>query len=507
MACKRFVGSIPIASTREMRFGLVRNHDSSTYPPAAKSTRTNLRLDVEGWPVPAQTAPMSEMAPTSAGDQTAAGPETPPARAHMRRRLGAARPTRSGRSTHRIPDTTVVIGAGPYGLAVASYLSHRELPFRCFGHAMAGWSEHMPRGMHLKSRAPASSIGAPRFGRTLGDYCDHIGLDRFDKDGGEVPIPISDFISYGLWFQALEVPGLEETRVTRVEKVGGGFEVALETGERIEAGSVVVAAGVAPFAHVPVELGGGSAPADLISHTRDHCDLSVFRGAHVAVVGAGQSALETAVLLSAQGAEVDVIARCGDLVWGGPPLPPVSGALQVLRSVRRPYSPLGDGWVHCLVARYAGAYRLLPDDVRLAVVARLLGPFGSWWLRDAFTDRIRLHLATRVVEATPAVGRVELELADQDGGRETLIVDHVIAGTGYRVDVTKLDFLTPSLQARVATIAGWPRLSPSSESSVPGLFFTGLPAAGTFGPVLRFVAGSEFGARRVTSGVTQRLLA
>ncbi len=39
---------------------------------------------------------------------------------------------------------------------------------------------------------------------------------------------------------------------------------------------------------------------------------------------------------------------------------------------------------------------------------------------------------------------------------------------------------------------GAPRLGPGCVSSVPGLYFTGLPAASSYGPVMRFVCGTEF---------------
>ena len=53
-------------------------------------------------------------------------------------------------------------------------------------------------------------------------------------------------------------------------------------------------------------------------------------------------------------------------------------------------------------------------------------------------------------------------------------------------------------------VAGWPHLTSSFESSVPGLFFTSLMAAETFGPVMRFVCGAGFSARRITEAVAAR---
>jgi hypothetical protein len=69
------------------------------------------------------------------------------------------------------------------------------------------------------------------------------------------------------------------------------------------------------------------------------------------------------------------------------------------------------------------------------------------------------------------------------------------------VDVDRLELLAPELRREVETFHGAPGLSSGFESSVPGLFFTGLAAAPTFGPVLRFVAGTGFAARRLAGSV------
>jgi hypothetical protein len=41
-------------------------------------------------------------------------------------------------------------------------------------------------------------------------------------------------------------------------------------------------------------------------------------------------------------------------------------------------------------------------------------------------------------------------------------------------------------------------LSPTFQSSVPGLYFVGAAAANSFGPVLRFAYGAGFTARHLT---------
>jgi cation diffusion facilitator CzcD-associated flavoprotein CzcO len=98
-----------------------------------------------------------------------------------------------------------------------------------------------------------------------------------------------------------------------VDRAGGGYLVTLSTGEIIETRAVVIAVGVGPFAHIPDELSG--LPSWLVSHSSAHRDLTLFKDKDVAVVGSGQSALETAVLLADAGAHPHVLARREELDW------------------------------------------------------------------------------------------------------------------------------------------------------------------------------------------------
>ena len=399
----------------------------------------------------------------------------------------------------------VVIGAGPYGLATASHLQARGVACRVVGTPMAGWTDHMPKGMYLKSTALDSSIGTPQPGLTIGDFCREHEITPYDEGGGERPIPIDEFVAYGRWFQARAVPHVEEEWARRVEQVGLGYRVYLDSGQSITTSNVVIAAGVAPFAYTPPELADarvGAGPRALaITHASEHPDLSVFAGRRVAVVGAGQTARESAVLLHEAGAQVHVVVRNPPLTWPSPPTPGTPG---VLRRLRRPPAPLGAGWSHLLLTRYADKYRYLPERYRFRLLRAILGPAGSWWLRDRFTPDIDVHSGWRVARAVSHGDGAELELISADGGSDALAVDHVIAATGYRVDMGRLDTLGTTIRPKLRTVGGFPRLSPTFESSLPGLYFVGLAAAASFGPMLRFVAGSDFAATRAAQGVAAR---
>ena len=83
------------------------------------------------------------------------------------------------------------------------------------------------------------------------------------------------------------------------------------------------------------------------------------------------------------------------------------------------------------------------------------------------------------------------------GVTRTLIVDHVIAGTGYKIDIGRLPYVAPNLLGALRQQLQAPVLSPNFESSVPGLYFAGLASAYAFGPIMRFVAGAAPTAHRL----------
>ncbi len=95
-------------------------------------------------------------------------------------------------------------------------------------------------------------------------------------------------------------------------------------------------------------------------------------------------------------------------------------------------------------------------------------------------------------------GRVHLHLRCLDGCQREIVTDHVIAATGYRVNLSRLTFLSPEIQKSLKTVDDTPVLSSRFESSVRGLYFVGVAAANSFGPVLRFAYGAGFAARNLT---------
>lgn len=392
---------------------------------------------------------------------------------------------------------TAIIGAGPYGLSVAAHLAGRGIPFRIFGHPMKTWSSQMPKGMHLKSEGFASSLSDPRSEYTLRRHCELHNLPYADK---ALPVPIETFISYGLEFQKKFAPHLEEKVVASIRQCPTGFDLTLEDGEQVLAHNVVVAAGISHFAYTPPKLAALGAP--FVSHSSQHCDPEEFRGRDVAIVGAGSSAIDLAAVLHQAGAAVQVLARSSVIRFHDPPKP-----RSIVDRVLHPDTGLGAGMQLSFYVHAPHIFRLLPEDLRLDRVRKVLGPAPGWFVKNEVVGKVPLHTGVSVADAAVCDGNVVLRLRKVDGTESSFQTGHVIAATGYQVDLKRLTFIDPAMLQRVRKTDDAPALSASFESSVPGLFFVGACAANTFGPLMRFACGAQFAAKRITANLgraTQR---
>jgi FAD-dependent urate hydroxylase len=380
-----------------------------------------------------------------------------------------------------------VIGAGPYGLSIGAHLKKMGLEPLVFGDPMGFWEKNMPKGMLLRSPWVASHLSDP--GRSLTLECYRAATSQ----GFNAPVPLEQFVAYGRWFQR-QSGAQVDTRFVRSVDVNGDFHLMLQDGENVKARCVVVAAGIQAFANMPPEL--ASLPRELVSHTSVHRDLTVFANKDVVLIGGGQSALESAALLHEAGARVETLVRQPAVHW----LRRVGWVHKgAVGAMLYGWPDVGPAGISQLVA-HPNCWRMLPRKLQDKWSVRALRPAGARWLIPR-TQKLSLHTATWIVGARECNGRVQLKL--NDGTSRT--VDHVLAGTGYRVDISRYPFMTQTLLSRIRRTHGLPELQPTFESSVEGLYFAGAPAAWTFGPLMRFVAGAEFAARTLCRHVRKRL--
>ncbi len=349
---------------------------------------------------------------------------------------------------------------------------------------MAFWREQMPKGMLLRSAWYACNISDPR-----GDFA----LNRYQAvQPNEVPapVPLNDFIEYADWFQRNLLPGIDRRDVERIEASDQHFRVHLENGDIITSERVVIAAGISGFAYRPL-LYQGLAAAHRASHTSDHSDLSRFSGQSVAVIGGGQSALESAALLREAGAEVEIIMRASRVRFLSSE-GRVRKKLTPLQRLSRSQTDVGPPWLTHLMSR-PELLRCLPRRLQARLAYRSIRPAGAGWLRPRLKE-VPITCGHSVLSATPCQGRAALTLDDSS----KRIVDHVLLATGYKVNVAAYPFLTPELIRSLRLFEGYPELTSGFESSVPGLHFLGAPAAWSFGPLARFVSGTGYSARALT---------
>ncbi|MBV9990908.1 MAG: NAD(P)-binding domain-containing protein [Alphaproteobacteria bacterium] len=378
-----------------------------------------------------------------------------------------------------------IIGAGPHGLSLAAHLAARGVDFRIFGRPMTTWSERMPKTMMLKSDGFASNLSAPARESTLKAWSARNNLPYADQG---MPVPLDTFLSYAAWFQKRYVPNVEKLDVTAVEAHGDGYAVTLENGETLRARSVVLAVGITWFEHTPEVLRG--MPASLVSHAAAHRDVARFNGREVAVIGSGSSAVDIAHLLHQEGAKVRIVARKPHIEYNR--VPDAADETLVGRTLR-PASGIGRGWKSLFCAEAPLLFYHLPPSLKRRAVDSHMHPAAGWFMREKVEGVIPMSLGRALHGAEARDGKIALTL---EGG-ESFAFDHVIAATGYRMDLRRIPFVEQSLLARASQADGAPILSDSFETPVAGLYAVGPAALETFGPLMRFMVGAEFAAPRV----------
>lgn len=386
----------------------------------------------------------------------------------------------------------LVIGAGPFGLSISAYLRGLGVEHVIVGRPVDTWRRHMPSGMHLKSEPYGSVIAAPGRRNDIATYSATHGLDYIDR---VQPLSLEHWLGYADWFTRQWVPEVHDLSVTNVTAAADGFTVEFADAEPLTARQVIVATGLLPHKNLPQELAG--LPPELVTHSADVHDLTSFRGRRLAVIGAGQSALETAALAHEQGADVRVVARSPQIHFVGPNAERATTA----GWLRMPVTKLCEGW-HCVVWSSPVLFRRLPIRSRVYHARTALGPAGAWWLRERVEGVLDTLTGSRVRAAAPSGGGVRLTL---DGpSTTTMEVDHVIVGTGFRPKVDELTFLAEDLRIRIAVADGYPLLSRASEATVPGLYFAGALASASLGPSQRFIAGTHRSVPQLARAVARR---
>lgn len=369
----------------------------------------------------------------------------------------------------------LVIGAGPFGLAVAAQAGALGIDHLVVGEPMGFWRAHMPVGMLLRS-------GLDWHLDPLGEYT----MERFIAEQGLTaravePLTREFYLDYVDWFKDRREISPKPVMVERLDRDSSGsarFVATLEDGRTIRARRVVLALGMGPFAHVPDEL-AAIVPEGRGTHTCDAVDFAPLAGRRCLILGGRQSAFEWAALIHEAGAT----------------------AVHVVHRHASPAFAEADWtWVQPLVedmATNSGWFRSLGAEDQQEVSLRLWGE-GRLKVEPWLEPRVNCDGITVWPNATVAScdesPAGDLAVALDDG--PTLTIDDVIFATGYRVEMHRVPLLARgNLLAGLATRGGFPLLTDEFESSVPGLFITSMAAGQDFGPFFGFTVSARTSAK------------
>jgi thioredoxin reductase len=394
-----------------------------------------------------------------------------------------------------ISTDVTIIGAGPYGLSIAAHLRGHGIDFRIVGSPMHTWRTHMPKGMFLKSAGLSATMFDPEGQFSLKQYCKAHDIPYQDEG---LPISLELFAEYGMAFQKHFAPDIDESKVTSLSRCSEGFELSLENGTVFKSRKVIMAVGIDYFRHLPKPL--TTLPQELYSHSAEHHTMDKFAGQEVIVIGSGSSAIDMAVLLHEAKAKVQLVARRPELSFGTEE----GDSRTFLDRIIAPMSGLGPGWKNLLCADAPWLFRYLPDNFRLRTVKEFLGPSGGWFIKNRLKP-VPVVLGHMLQESYVVNGRPHLRFLSKDGHNRIISADHVIAATGYKPDLHRIQFLNQDLLGEINMISKTPRLNAHFESSVHGLYFAGPAIANTFGPVMRFAIGSGFAAHQITKHLLRNL--
>ncbi|MDQ3541971.1 MAG: NAD(P)-binding domain-containing protein [Chloroflexota bacterium] len=374
----------------------------------------------------------------------------------------------------------LIIGAGPYGLAMAAHATHLGIDHLIVGEPMSFWRAHMPAGMLLRSATdwhldPANLDTIEAYLASRGEPSD------------AQPLSLDLYLDYAAWFQRQKgiesIP--EHVHVLR-RRPDRTFLASLSRGDSIASRRVVIALGFGAFRHVPDEL-ATILPEGSFGHTRDEVDFTPLAGKRVLIIGGRQSAYEWAALLREAGSADVTISH---------------------RHAAPAFAESDWSWVVPMVDLMAddpGWYRRLDPASKESIVDRLYAEgrlkVEPWLQPRVERDGIHVVPETRLVRCG-ITGESDYLVTFDD--HRTISVDRVILATGYKVEIDRLPFLAAgNILPNVRTSDGFPELDERFQTSVPGLFITSMPATRDFGPFFAFTIAARMSARVIGAALTR----
>jgi cation diffusion facilitator CzcD-associated flavoprotein CzcO len=189
---------------------------------------------------------------------------------------------------------TIVIGAGPAGLAVGAVLRRSNVPFVMLERAERvgdSWHGHYDR-LHLHTPKSQSALPYRAYPRAFPRYPSRRQMVEYLDD-------------YARAFNLEPELGCEVQTCTR--GADGVWDVATNAGH-YRGRRVVIATGYNRVPNIPRWPGQETFPGQIV-HSRDYTNGEAFRGSRVLVVGFGNSGAEIALDLAEHGARCAIAVR------------------------------------------------------------------------------------------------------------------------------------------------------------------------------------------------------
>ena len=357
----------------------------------------------------------------------------------------------------------LIIGAGPFGLAIAAQAAHAGIEHLIVGKPMEFWRRHMPKGMYLRSACDWHLD--PQNKDTIEKFVETQGKTTHDVE----PLSLDFYLSYVDWFQQQKNIEPLTVYINRLDHSANGFVATTTGGETIHAGRVALAPGFKHFPNISDEL-KNLLPVGRFQHTCEFTDFSNSAGRRYLIIGGRQSAFEWAALLVESGA----------------------AAIHLSHRHDSPTFEEADwSWVNALVdnmvenpAWFRNLSQAEKDEISHRMWAEGRMKLETWLAPRVQNDRVHLWPRTEVLSCRELeTGELQVELTNG----ETIVVDQIILATGYKVNIAQLPVLASgNILEKLKTRNGFPELDDHFETSIPGLFITSMPATQDFGPFFGF---------------------
>jgi cation diffusion facilitator CzcD-associated flavoprotein CzcO len=377
----------------------------------------------------------------------------------------------------------LIIGAGPFGLAMAAHAQHLGIDYVIAGKAMEFWKNNMPEGMYLRSKCDWHLD--PENNATIENFLASQNLAPAEVE----PLSLDFYLSYTGWFQHQKKIEVLPVYITRLDFIGDHhFHAHTNEGADIYAENVVVAVGFKYFQHIPPDL-HQILPHGSYTHTCDYADMTAMTGKRYLIIGGRQSAFEWAALLSEAGA----------------------ASIGISYRHNSPSFATSDwSWVNTMVENLAenpAWFRKLSQEEKDSVGYRLWTEgrlkIEPWLERRVMKENIKLWPLT-LVAACKQLSTGELVVTLNNGSE--VIVDHIILATGYKVDISHVPFIADgNMISRLSVHNGFPVLDEHFQANLPGLFITSMPASHGFGPFFGFTISVRTSARLIGKDLMKNL--